>query len=316
MRTISSNHLDGLWTAVPTPWNSATSFDGGILAENCGRLATARVDGIYTTDADGEFYAIELDEFRSLVRCFAKAMETTKVNCAVGVSWFNTSGVIDRIRVSVDAGINNVHVAMPMFMPLAEGDVDRFFDDLAEAVPQARWIYYAHAQSRPTLRGADYARLAKRFPNHFVASKIAAVGDITELTDILTASTTLCHAVSDPTLAVACLLGARANCSYWVNVMPNWSRRYMDACAARRWDEAAAFHRKFRRWEIEHLSPLKQLGYRHGIIAKALGRLTGFLLDSGITRAPYYKVHDHIFESLKSAFDDYWRDEMSLELRP
>lgn len=75
MRALNRQTLKGLWSAVPTPWDERGDLDEGVLTRNCERLAAAGVDGIYTTDSDGEFYAIELDEFRRLAVVFGRAME-------------------------------------------------------------------------------------------------------------------------------------------------------------------------------------------------------------------------------------------------
>ena len=113
------------------------------------------MDGIYTTDSDGEFYAIELDVFKQLARAFGRAMEQARadaapVHAAMGVTWSSTRGIIDRAKAACDAGIPNLHVAFPFFMPLAKSDVDRFFENLAREVPQSRWIHYAHGRTRVT----------------------------------------------------------------------------------------------------------------------------------------------------------------------
>ena len=313
MRALDRNTLQGLWPAIPTPWDQAGKLDSGILTENCSRLAAAGVDGVYTTDADGEFYAIELEEFEALAKAFSRAMETTGVDAAMGVSWFNTQGVVDRIRIAVDAGIPNVHVALPLFMPLAGSDVDRFFDDLAKQVPEARWIHYGHPRSQPTLTGKDYARLAEYFGNQFIGTKIAAAFDLIQLTEILTHAPILAHQVGDATLAVGVLLGACGNCSYWANTLPGWSRRYMDACMVGDCSVAAASHKKLIQWECEHVAPLLDAGYRHGIIGRALGELTGFLVAGNPTRAPYGPVSTQLQAQLQSAFDTFWADEIRQE---
>jgi dihydrodipicolinate synthase/N-acetylneuraminate lyase len=150
MRALSRETLKGLWAAVPTPCNSHSKVEERILCRNCERLAAARVDGINTTDSDGEFYAIELDPFRRLSASFAKAMEPTRVDSAMGVTWTHTQGVIDRLKTCYDVGIPNVHVAFPFFMPLATTDADRFWDDLAGAVPGARWIWNSASGRSPS----------------------------------------------------------------------------------------------------------------------------------------------------------------------
>ena len=53
---------------TPYAMGEEGKVEEGILGRNCERLAGAKVDGVYTTDNDGEFYAIELKEFQHLAR--------------------------------------------------------------------------------------------------------------------------------------------------------------------------------------------------------------------------------------------------------
>jgi dihydrodipicolinate synthase/N-acetylneuraminate lyase len=270
------------------------------------------MDGIYTTDSDGEFYAIEIEEFRALACAFGKAIENYGVNAAMGVTWSSTRGVIDRIKASLDAGIANVHVAFPYFMPLAASDVNRFFDDLAAAAPQARWIHYAHPRAGPILFGKDYARLQAGFPEQFIGTKLGTA-DISALAEILIHSPRLAHFVVDPTLLPGMLLGARGCYSYWCNTLPRWHRQYMNACLAGHWDEAQRCHLRLMGFELDHISKLRAAGHLHGIIGKARAALSGFLEDSGQTRAPYCTVAPEMLTELRRGFEDYWREELTTE---
>jgi len=312
VRALDRQTLKGLWSAVPTPWGEQGGIDGGGLSRNCEKLTGAGVDGIYTTDSDGEFYAIELDEFRQLANMFGKAIELTGVDAAMGVTWSHTQGVIDRIKASCDAGIPNVHVAFPMFMPPAKPDVDRFWDDLARAVPEARWIHYAHPQCGPALTGVDYARLSARFPEQFVGTKLGMF-DVMRLAEILIRSPELAHFVVDTTMAVGMMLGAKGCYSYWVNTLPGWHRTYMDACQQGDWSAAADYHKKLIEWELTHVRPLRDIGYLHGIIGKARGALTGFLEDNGRTRPPYYPIPPEKQKQFKVAFNVFWAEEIKAE---
>ena len=126
MRDIrNSRDLRGLWAAMPTPWNDRGGFDAGVLERNVERYADIPMDGVYTTDSDGEFYAIELDEFKRVAGVFAKAMGRTNMAVAAGVTWCNTQGIIDRMNVCLDNGICRFHVAYPFWMPLSPADVSR-----------------------------------------------------------------------------------------------------------------------------------------------------------------------------------------------
>ena len=62
---LTRENLHGVWAgAFATPFDADDRFDEAISGENIRRLHAAGVHGIYTTDSDGEFYALELDEFK------------------------------------------------------------------------------------------------------------------------------------------------------------------------------------------------------------------------------------------------------------
>jgi 4-hydroxy-tetrahydrodipicolinate synthase len=312
VRALDRKTLSGLWAAVPTPWTPEGRIDEGALGRNCKRYVSARADGVYTTDSDGEFYAIELDGFRQLARSFARAMEPTGLDAAMGVAWCNTQGIIDRILIACDAGIPNVHVAFPFWMPMSRQDVPRFFEDLSRAAPEARWIHYQHPKAGPQLSGADYAGLSRQFPDQLIGTKLG-VTDTMEITEILTFAPELAHFMVEPTLLAGALLGARGCYSYWINTMPRWERRFVDACLSGRWEEAATYHKKLMCWELLHIRKLRQAGHLHGIIGKARAALTGFLEDSGLTKPPYYPVSPQMQAELRGAFLKYWAEELQEE---
>jgi dihydrodipicolinate synthase/N-acetylneuraminate lyase len=131
-----------------------------------------------------------------------------------------------------------------------------------------------------------------------------------QLSEILLHSPELAHFATDPAMGVGMMLGARGCYSYWVNTLPRWHRRYMDACLAGDWATAAACHRKLIGWELKHIRPLREAGYLHGIVGKARAGLTGFLEDTGLTRPPYYPVDPGLIDQMSAAFKVYWAEEI------
>lgn len=312
MRTLSAQSLHGLWSAVPTPFRNGGEIDYDLLRKNCDLLAEAKVDGIYTTDSDGEFYAIELAEFKTLAANFGVILSDLKVDGQMGVTWINTQGVIDRIKASVDAGITTVHVAFPFFMPMPPVDVRRFFSDLATAVPQARWVYYAHPNCPPQIKGRELAELAREFPDQLIGTKIAAY-ELADMSDVLLHAPMLAHFVGERNFLFASLLGAKGCYSYWVNIMPKWTRKYFEACRRQDYRLATEMYRRLCHFEAVAMPPILQQGYRHGVIGKARGPLRDFLVDDGSTRAPYQPVPPQLIGDLKARFEEFWRAELADE---
>ena len=64
------------------------------------------------------------------------------------------------------------------------------------------------------------------------------------------------------------------------------------------------------------LAELREQGHRHGIIGKARATLSGWLEESGSTRAPYYPVSEVLLSTVKVAFDQYWKSEIEAESFP
>jgi 4-hydroxy-tetrahydrodipicolinate synthase len=298
---------------VPTPWDAAGCLAEGMLERNIDRYAEAGIDGVYTTDSDGEFYAIELEDFRRLVKVFARRMHGVGLPAAVGVSWSHTAGIVERIRIAVDAGIPTVHVAFPAWIPLAPSDVDRFFDDLSEVVPAARWVHYNNPQTRILLTGKDYARFAATYPEQLVGSKQGTT-DLQQLAEIIEESPHLAHFGVEYNVVLTYLLGGKGWYSYWVNVLPGWERVWRDACETGNWELAWQMQRKLLAWERTHIVPtLRRAGHSSGIVGKARAALSNFLEDTGNTKPPYYPADPQMQQSLKTAFRSFWAEELRAE---
>jgi len=157
--------LHGVWAAVTTPFDADERFDEPVLRENLRRLAAAGVHGVYTTDADGEFYAVELDEFERIVDVFADETARLGLPAQVGVSWSSTDGIVRRLRHCVARGIGGAHVGHPTYMPMTRDAWLGFWDDLAAAVPEEFQLVHYNTPKMPNLlRGPDplHARLVRR----------------------------------------------------------------------------------------------------------------------------------------------------------
>ncbi len=302
----TSSDLKGLWAAIPTPWNIDGKLATGTLERNIARYSEIPMDGVYTTDSDGEFYALEIGDFRSLMKAFTEAMSQTQMAAAAGATWSHTQGIIDRMKVGLDHGINTFHVAFPYWMPLSNSDLEHFWEDLAKAVPEARWIHYNTPRAHRLLKGKDYARLADQYPQQMIGSKMGS-SSLFDIVDCISASPGLAHFTVDYMTVPAMMVGAAGTCSFWANTLPRWTRQMTDLCLRGEWVEAMRMQQFLLVWETQHTTPLREAGHLHGIIGKARGALTGFLEDSGYTKPPYYPVSESLMREFQEAFDEYWK---------
>jgi dihydrodipicolinate synthase/N-acetylneuraminate lyase len=119
--------------------------------------------------------------------------------------------------------------------------------------------------------------------------------------------------VTDFTVVPGMMLGGSGTYSFWVNSLPRWQRRFLELCQSGQWDAAMAMQRKFNLWETACVEPHVRRGYLHGIVGKARAAATGFLEDSGHTRAPYQSMPAAAVDQIAADFHQWWADEAASE---
>jgi dihydrodipicolinate synthase/N-acetylneuraminate lyase len=302
--------IRGIWAALPTPFTVSGALDLAALKENVQRAAVWGIPGVYTTDSDGEFYALEFAEFRELASVFGRVVEDAGIEGAMGITWAHTQGMIERGRAAIDCGIPLLHVGFPFWMPLAPPDLPRFFDDLAAALPESRWIHYRTPRCHVLPNGFDYESWRSRYPEQLVGTKLVT-SDMAEVTEILAHSPGLAHFAGDHVFAAAGLAGVRGIYSFWVNVLPKWILESWRLCEQGRWSEAFERQKKLIRWETDYMRTLKSRGHLHAVLAKARNRFTSVFVDSGISRAPYHTPDRAAVDQLEKDFAEFWADEIA-----
>ena len=205
---LTRENLRGVWAAIATPFDDDDRFDEATFRENLRRLHAAGVHGIYTTDSDGEFYAIELDEFKRIVDVFADETQRLGVPAQVGVTWCNTRGMTDRAAYAARRGILGAHVGHPFFMPMTPESYHAFWQDMRAAVPE--WfalIHYNTPRVHNYQYGPDYAVLAREVPNLIGTKHVGS--DVTEFLTLQACAPELSHFTGEHALTPYMFLGAR-----------------------------------------------------------------------------------------------------------
>jgi 4-hydroxy-tetrahydrodipicolinate synthase len=297
-RLLTRENLVGVWAAIGTPFDVHDRFDEDVFRENVRRLHTAGVHGIYTTDSDGEFYAIELDEFRRIVDVFADEAERLGVLTQVGVTWTNTQGMLDRLQHAASKGILGAHVGHPYFMPMTPRSYAAFWSDVQAAVPERfALVHYNTPRVHNTQRGADYAVLQSAIPNLIGTKHVGS--DVGEFMSLMTEAPQLSHFTGEHAFTPFVFLGARGIYSWFANFNPRYLLDWWNLMQRGCWDEARARQLRFQAF-MRAAAVLHEDGNLHGIVGKALTAASDFLVPSNRTRRPYLAVS----ESTVAAFRD------------
>jgi 4-hydroxy-tetrahydrodipicolinate synthase len=284
---LTRDNLQGVWAAITTPFDAHDRFDADVFRENIRRLHAAGAHGIYTTDSDGEFYAIELDEFKQVVKVFADETRRLSFPSMVGVTWCNTQGMTDRVRYAAEQGILGAHVGHPFFMPMSPESYRAFWDDMQAAAPD--WfglVHYNTPRVHNYRRGPDYVALLD-IPNLIGTKHVGS--DFPEFLTLMASVPQLSHFTGEHAMTPYMLFGARGVYSWFVNFNPRFMLEWYAAIQDGRWDEAR------RRQERLHafrgaIADLEGSGNLHGIVGKALSSASAFLVAANRTRKPYLAV--------------------------
>lgn len=285
---LDGTDLHGVYAAVPTTWDDAGCFDEATFRENVAHLIAAGVHGVYTTGTDGEWYALEFDDFCRMVDAFAAEVCGRPVGSQVGVTWINTEGAVRRARYAVDRGIRTVQVALPMWLKLSELDVVNFFRDLTKAVHDAGIVHYNTRLAKNFLNAADYRRIRSETAS-LIGTKF--IGTLDELLDVVEGAPELIHFTHEETHAPGRFLGARGVYTWLANINPKITLAIHNACERRDWVEAMRWQRRVREFAAA-VNEFEALGYSPAASGSASNKISGFLRENLVTRKPYRPFAD------------------------
>lgn len=278
----------GIWAAVPTPFDEDDRFDEGVFRENVRRLAAAGVHGVYTTDADGEFYALELDEFRQVADALADETARLTLPCQVGVSWSHTVGIVDRLRHCAARGIRAAHVGHPTYMEMTEESWLSFWQDVSAAVPEDFGLIHYNTPKMPNhLVGVDYARLCERVPNLVGTKHVGS--DVVEFAGLLRHAPSLAHFVGEQAYGFLAPYGAAGIYSWFANFNPRFLLEWHADAVAGRWPEVVRRQERMLEF-IEAMRGLIAGGHQHAVIGKAIASASDLLVPAPHTRRPYLPI--------------------------
>lgn len=242
--------LHGVWVAMPTPWQSDGTVDGGIVREIVQIYADAGLHGAYTTGTDGEVHVMEVEDLRQLVPPFANAAGNAGLPVQVGCGWSHTNGVIERGRVARENGVGIIQVTLPAWIPLNDDEIVRFYGAIGDALPELLLIHYNIMRSGRMMNGKDFQRAQAVAPG--LAGSKHTGGNISLVSEIIDATPGMAHFMVDADIVTGSLFGSPGYYSFIANISPSFALEMMGACDRGDWAVAAAHakycQRFFRAW--------------------------------------------------------------------
>ncbi|MGB8405615.1 MAG: dihydrodipicolinate synthase family protein [Mycobacterium sp.] len=145
---ITRADIKGVIGILPTPatpdaddWratNTVNTFETTKMVET---VLDAGIDFVMTAGTFGECASLTHDEWLTLTECVAETIGG-RVPYFAGVTTLNTRDTISRGRQALAAGANGLFIGRPMWLPLDDEAIVRFYRDITEALPGTPLVVY------------------------------------------------------------------------------------------------------------------------------------------------------------------------------
>jgi dihydrodipicolinate synthase/N-acetylneuraminate lyase len=290
---ISADDITGIVGILPTPstpnadrWDAVNTVNLPETEKLVRAVVDAGIEFIMTTGTFGECATLTEDELRDFVDCVVRTTGGRRPVFA-GITTLNTRDTIRRARKLVELGADGIFSGRPMWLPMDEKAIVRYYRDLAEALPGVPLVVYDNPWAfKGKISPAAYAELAKiptvvgaKHAGGNLEGDLEAVGSGLKLlpVDIDWVPAAKAH----PDALNACWSGG-------VACAPAPLAALSRAVAAQDWATAEKIHEKVQ-WASKVMMPAGDVAtFISYSIPLGKGRFKGAeLIDPGPGRAPY-----------------------------
>jgi dihydrodipicolinate synthase/N-acetylneuraminate lyase len=288
-------------------WDQDDRFDEETYAKNVERMIAAKAHGLYTTGSTGEFYALNFDEFRTMVDVEAdlcgRAEMPLQIGCCADATW-KTIQLLEYAAGKPEVGAAQVNI--PYWMELTDRELIQFFKDLYNACPELPLVHYNIPRTKRFLNGEEYLRILEVAPTLIGVKYTFASTNFGDLQKSILATPDLSYFVGENLLASCMAIGARGCYSSMIATDPGFMLTMYAKASAGEWDQAVAMQRRI----VEVFSDLDRLlddlgeGGIDPVADKGLAVAAGCFLGHQRCRAPYIGWSDETVSKVRSLIEN------------
>ena len=302
MARLKADDIYGIWAGVTMPWDDQDTFDEDTYAKNTDRIISAGVHGVYTTGSTGEFYALDYDEFCTMVDIQAQACGKAGIKLQIGCCSDATRKTIKLLQyVAGKPEVGAAQVNIPYWMELNDRELLQFFKDLYNACPHMPLVHYNIPRAKRFLTGEDYLRILDVAPS-LVGVKFTFAGShFGQLQDALRLTPQLSYFIAETLLVSAMQLGARGCYSSLVSTNPSLILDMYSKAADRQWDDAIAMQQRMAKFYADAVPFILDRGEGciDPVFDKGLAVASGCALGHQRCRPPYIGWSDETVAAMR-----------------
>lgn len=164
--TLTQEALVGPWTALPVAWTDDDAFDEATYRADVTRCCAAGVPGIWAGATTGEFYALEFEEFKAVVRATVQECRASGKPAVIGCSATHTRGVTRRVEAAAKLGAGAIAVCLPFWLEVGDVGIVPFFKEVAAAAAGLPIIYEETLRAKKLLTVRQHQELKDAVPEY------------------------------------------------------------------------------------------------------------------------------------------------------
>ena len=283
---LTRKEMIGPWAGLPVAWDEEMRFDEDTYRADVARTCQAGVPGVYTAGTTGEFYAMELDEWKVVAKATVEECGRHGTPAMLGVTSTYTLGAQRRAACAADMGADAVQVALPFWMELEDRLVAPFFSAVADACPGLALSVYETGRAKKAL-SVDQHRAIHDSTGSYLAVKATGttVGCTPEGCRQLSEFVNVWVGENKWNQLGPC--GAIGCCSSLVYMNPRVVLHMFSLLQQEKWDELQPWTARVDRLVSEGLAPFTAKGFTDTAYDRLMAVTSGFLTMSVRSRGPY-----------------------------
>ena len=158
----------GLWAGVPVAWTEQDSFDEDTYRSDVRRCCKAGAAGVYTGGSTGEFYAMDVAEFKAVTRATIEECHCHCRDAMIGCTSTYTLGAARRAAYAAKLGADAIQVALPYWMEVPDDQVVGFFKEVSAACGHLPLSIYDNPMSKKALSVESHRAVKEALPNYLM----------------------------------------------------------------------------------------------------------------------------------------------------
>ena len=165
---LDCDTFTGPWAGLPVAWTESNTFDEETYRRDVAACCRAGVPGVYTGGTTGEFYAMELDEFKAVARATVEECRRGNTPAMIGCTSTYTLGVVRRAAYAAECGADAIQVALPFWMEMPCDGIVPFFQEVSAAAPGLALSIYETRRAKVCLTPEQHRAIKEAVPAYLM----------------------------------------------------------------------------------------------------------------------------------------------------